>query len=106
MSSEHVGEVVVLPDGLDIDSSDVRAFGVRVIRRPGDTFSVEAMGGQYACDGSWTDSPVGAKRDHYRFPYEEAMSLARQVVDDVLVLGRTWAQWQDDYHQLGVHLAH
>lgn len=90
----HATEFTFLPAGATPHDRDaVRYFAVRVVWRGGDGWAVTHMADCWSLDG-WHYGSMASNRVE-EFPLEEAVAIARNVVDSVSINGSTWAQWQE-----------
>jgi len=102
--NELVTEVLVLPDVMELDDDELRHFAVRVVWRGprGETgrggYAVTQGGDRHLSHaGNWRWNPEPRLQRHYRWEtLEEALEVARSVVNGITVMSRTWAQWQKD----------
>lgn len=101
-----ITEVMVLPCELSPDNEDwtnLQMFAVFVKwkgeyrGRSGGGYSVEGLGSSLSRSGEWSRFPPQKfRRWQYRFEtLGEAMAAAKSHVDEVVVNGRTYAQWQE-----------
>jgi len=97
---ELTTEVMVLPEGMELDSDELRHFALRIQWRGvrGDT----GRGGYRITDGfddlsragKW-GSPQRFQQHQYRWDtLDEALEMARKHVELVQLRGKTWAEWQ------------
>ncbi len=97
---ELVTEVLVLPDGMEIDDDERRDFALTVRWRGprGDTgrggYAVMHGNRHVSRKGNWRYEPEPHLQRHYRWEnLDDAIALARSIVNTVKVHGRTWAEW-------------
>lgn len=98
--TELVTEVMLLPDGMELDDIEVHSFAVFVRWRGART---ETGRGGYAImhgarhlshKGKWRYAPEPFLQRHFRWAdLDSALTTARTVVNDVVVNGKTWAEW-------------
>lgn len=101
MNTPAIQEAIVFPTGVDPNSDDtyyeVRNFmiyvrwqgrlGYVVERTRDERLSVKGR--------KWCYYVEKRNRRFYYFPtFEEALQAAKEAVDDVLVSGKTWKEWQ------------
>lgn len=97
---ELTTEVMVLPEGMELDHDELHRFAVRVQWRGvrGET----GRGGYRVTDGfdelsragKW-GNPQRFQQHQYRWDtLEEALEMARKHVDELKVNRRTWSEWQ------------
>ena len=98
---ELVTEVLVVPDGLDLDDPNLHHFALTVRWRGarGETgrggYAVQHGNRHLSRAGNWRFNPEPRLQRHYRWAdLDEALAVARDTVDTVKVNGRTWAEWQ------------
>lgn len=101
----HASEFTFLPAGAHPDDTDAIRFSVKVVWRGDDRWAVTRSGDCWGPDG-WVleSSPYNRTRKFlaaHQYPLEEAVALARQLVDGVSINGRSWAQWQEHYLMAG-----
>lgn len=104
MSTEYVSEITLLPDGMEVGDDEQHAFAVKVVWRG--ARAENGSGGYGVSNGpsKWL-SRAGKWGWPERFQYrqyrwetlEEALAMARTVVNDVTVNRFTWAQWQEKF---------
>ena len=100
-----IEERTYYPDGCDPDDMNAHGFGVTVAYR-GNGLYLVARGGRSAAEqlsktGKWLWYPLKMTQMRWcRFDFEEACRLAESVVNDVVVNGRTWNQWQAHFAAL------
>ena len=98
--TELTTEVMVLPEGMELNNDEIRRFALRVEWRGvrGET----GRGGYRVTDGfdelsragKW-GSPERYQQHQYRWAtLEEALEMARKHVEEVKVNGKTWTEWQ------------
>jgi hypothetical protein len=97
--TELTTEVMLLPDGMPLDDYNVPIFAVRVTWRGAAT---ETGRGGYAVihgskhlsrKGDWRWNPEPFIQRHYRWEsLDEALAVARSVVNTIKVNGKTWAE--------------
>lgn len=93
-------QTLVLPTGMNIndpnDAYEAPTFGVSVAWKAPERYSVERFGGgkQANRQGEWRDRPEWKDREDFRFTYEEALEMARSLVNGIVINGHTWAQWK------------
>ena len=99
--TEIVTEVMVLPEGMDIDDDARSVFAVFVRWRGprGDTgrggYAVMHTNDHLSKRGDWRDNPEPFLQRHYRWEtLEEALAAARKVVNTVRMMGMTFPEWQ------------
>lgn len=95
----YTEERTYLPDGCDRDDYNAFGFQVGVFYRGGGKYLVSHGGReahkQLSRAGNWLWTPLKMTQMRWcRFTFEEACRLAEQVVNDVKVNGRTWAEWE------------
>lgn len=99
----HATEFKFLPAGAEPGQADVDHFSVRVSLRGPGRYAVVHMGSCW--DGKeWVYESLPSNRTdafkmQSRFPLDEAVELARELVDTVRMNGGTWAQWQERFAQ-------
>ena len=99
---ELVTEVLVAPDGMDLDHPELRSFSLTVRWRGvrGDTgrggYAVIGRGDQHLSrGGNWRWEPEPRLQRHYRWAtLDEALAAAREALPTVKVMGHTWEDWQ------------
>lgn len=98
---ELVTEVLVLPDGMDLDDDERDTFALTVRWRG--PRSATGRGGyavmhgnrHLSSAGNWRYNPEPRLQRHYRWDrLDEALAVARDAVSTVKVAGRTWREWQ------------
>lgn len=97
---EIVTKVAVLPEGMELDSSELHHFalfvewrGVRGEKGRGG-YSVTDLFDQLSRAGKW-GNPQAFQQHQYRWDtLEEALEMARKHVDTRKVNGRTWSEWK------------
>lgn len=104
----HATEFTFLPAGASPHDRDaVRYFAVRVVWRGGNRWAVTHMADCWSLDGWQYESMPSSRTEEFlaisRFPLEEAVAIARNVVDSISINGSTWAQWQE--RQIGYEAA-
>lgn len=101
---QRITEMTLIPDGMDWDYYDRPFYCVRVQYRGvgpdgKDRYGVFQGPGEYRVlsrAGNWAFNPPRFKWHQYRWEtFDEALTWARSVVNDVQVNGRTWASWGD-----------
>lgn len=101
-----VTELMILPCGLSPDDEDwtnLKLFAVFVRwkgeyrGKSGGGYSVEGLGSFLSRSGEWSRFPPQEfRRWQYRFEtLGEAVAAAKSHVDEVVVNGRTYAQWRE-----------
>lgn len=103
---ELITEVLILPDGMELDADDMRHFAVTVRWRGprGETgrggYAVMHGNRHYSRAGNWRYDPEPRLQRHYRWAeLEDALTVARSIVNTVTVYKMTWAQWQERQEQ-------
>ncbi|SDH39134.1 hypothetical protein [Microbacterium sp. 77mftsu3.1] len=102
--TEITTEVRLFPDGMELDDVNAPHFTVKVAWRGARS---ETGRGGYAViqggdrhlsrAGNWRYNPEPRLQRHYRWEtLEEALEVARSVVNSIKVMGRTWTQWQKE----------
>lgn len=98
---ELVTEVLLVPDEIPLDDVNREHFCIRVQWRGprGDTgrggYAVIHGSRHLSTAGNWRFDPEPRLQRHYRWDtLEEALAVARSVVNTVTVNGRTLAEWQ------------
>jgi len=97
---ELVTEVMVLPEGMELDNDELHHFALRVEWRG--VRGENGSGGYRVSDGFGDLSRAGKwghpqrfQQHQYRWDtLEEALEMARKHVEGLKVNGRTWAEWQ------------
>lgn len=99
---EMITEHLLLPSGCTPDLPGALTFEVRVKYkgeyrgRSGGGWAVENHGDVLSRAGNWDCNVPRFRRWQYRFQTKaEALDAARRAVDDVRVMGMTWAQFQE-----------
>lgn len=97
----HATEFTFLPAGAHADEFDAVRFAVKVSWRGNNRWAVTRAGDCWGPDG-WDHeaSPANQSPEYLaalRYPLEEAITLARQLVDGVTVNGRSWGQWEERF---------
>ena len=97
---ELTKEVLVLPEGMEIDHWDLHHFALSVIWRGARTdtgrggYGVLSGSRQLSRAGNW-GHPDPYQQHQYRWEsLEEALEMARRHVGSHKVNGHTWAEWQ------------
>ena len=98
---ELVTEVLVLPDGMELDDDDRNHFTLTVRWRGphGETgrggYAVQRGERHLSRGGKWRFHPEPYLQRHYRWEtLDEAVAVARATVNDLRIYGRTWAEWK------------
>lgn len=97
----HASEFTFLPAGAQADDDDVSRFAVKVSWRGHDRWAVTRFGDCWGPEG-WEHEASPSNRTPeflavHRYGLEDAIALARQLVDGVVVNGRSWARWQERF---------
>lgn len=99
--NELVKEVMLLPDGMELDDINAHSFAVIVQWRGVRTdtgrggYAVTHAGRHLSHKGKWRWSPEPFVQRHFRWAeLESALVTARAVVNGITVNGMTWAEWQ------------
>lgn len=92
--------VVVYPRWMPEDFRDASFFGVSGIRRGSGRWSVQhGTGGAYWLDADGRAHVHPESRDGFLFGYEQALQIALDAVESVVVAGRTFTQhWRARHH--------
>lgn len=105
---EVTTEVMILPDGMELDDVEVHSFAILVQWRGAPTdkgrggYAVIHNGRHLSHAGSWRWNPEPFVQRHYRWKsLELALECARAVVNDVKVNGHTWTEWRERYVMRG-----
>ena len=97
----HATEFTFLPAGASTGDRDVSRFAIRVAYRADGLWAVTRDGEFWGPDGwAYEMSPSSRTPDfiaRHRFPLEQAVAIAANLVDGLTINGRTWAQWQDKF---------
>lgn len=104
---EIVSEYLVLPTGMTFDNDESSSFALRVQYRgeyagkQGGGYRVSRGGSkELSRNGKW-GFPEHFQRWQYRWEtLDEAIAMAREAVDDVIVNGKTYAQWQEYFEMV------
>lgn len=96
---------MLLPDEAEDDWNNAKAFAVVVRWRGprGDTgrggYAITDHYGQHLSHrGKWRYNPEPYLQRHFRWEdLESALVVARTVVDDIRVNGKTWAEWKEHF---------
>lgn len=98
---ELVTEVLVLPDGMDLDDDERDTFALTVRWRGPRSetgrggYAVMHGNRHLSSAGNWRYNPEPRLQRHYRWDsLDEALAVARGAVSTVKVAGRTWKEWQ------------
>jgi hypothetical protein len=99
--NEMITQIRILPDGADPDDTKTGVFAVTVNYRgtyqgrSGGGYSVEHCGAELSRRLTW-GWPQRFQRWQYRWStLDEALAVARNVVNTIKADGRTWAEWQE-----------
>jgi len=100
---ELVTEVLVAPDGMDLDHPSLRHFALRVCWRGPRTesgrggYAVVSGGDRHLSRaGNWRYNPEPHLQRHYRWStLDDALDAAREALPTVTVMGRTWKDVQE-----------
>lgn len=100
--SEIVTEVLVLPDGMDLDDYERRTFAITVRWRGPRTdtkrggYAIMHLNEHLSHRGKWRYEPEPFLQRHFRWDdLESALVTARSVVNTISVMGRTWAEFRE-----------
>jgi hypothetical protein len=104
--TELVTEIMILPDGMELDDPDVHSFALKVRWRGvrGETgrggYAVQRGESHLSHMGKWRYAPEPFVQRHFRWAdIESALASARAEVNHVTVNGRTWAEWQQHFQE-------
>lgn len=95
---EIISEYTILPTGMQPGDINAHVFAVKITYRgepngrSGGGYSINVAGQELSRAGNW-GFPQRFQRWQYRWEsFEEALDIARTVVDQFTVMGRTWAE--------------
>lgn len=103
MPQQRITQIVLIPDGASWDTWSDGTFRVYVewmgVGEDGkDRWRVKHGASELSRAGNWAFLPRKFKLNQYRWEtMDEALQWARKVTNDVVVNGRTWAQWQEHH---------
>lgn len=97
----HASEFTFLPAGAHPDDDEVTRFAVKVSWRGHDRWAVTRSGDCWG-PGGWEHEASPSNRSPeflavHRYSLGDAVALARQLVDGIIVNGRTWSQWEERF---------
>lgn len=96
--AEKVTRVTLIPDGMAWDDLNRLTFAVTVEwcgpfdGRRGGGYAIRHIGGELSKSGKWEVAPPRFRRWQFRWEHlDSALHMARAVVNELEVNGRTWA---------------
>jgi len=98
---ERITEWTVLPTGMEDGDVNSLSFAVSVRWRgtyegkKGGGWSISRAGSELSRSRQWSHYVPRFRRWQHRWAtFEEAQAIAREVVDGVVMNGRTYAEWE------------
>jgi hypothetical protein len=105
MLTDHVTEYTFYPSSLRPGDREAHAWAITVSWKSEGRWAVVRGSECLDAEGRWDYERLPSARatewkKRFRFSREEAIRIAREMVDTIVINGRTYEQWQDHFAEL------